>query len=243
MSSFAAVIGIIALAIAPVAFFLWFAYTRDKLEPEPHGLILKLFVLGMVVAIPALLIRQFVPLPYLVMGLVVAPILDELLKFWVVRQGVYNHPEFDEPLDGMIFAAATALGFAAVEISLSMLLAYFRVAQVAVPGASFSWSPLQAVLGLFAIRGLLGGAGHALWSSLWGYSLGLAKFSPRSQRARLIGSGLVAAILSHAVFNALAMEPDWWVNRLGLVLVVLGLVLVVMRCVRYAEAVSPYRES
>ena len=36
------------------------------------------------------------------------------------------------------------------------------------------------------------------------------------------------------------MEPDWWLNRVGLVLIVGVLLFVVLRCVRYAGALSPF---
>ena len=239
MNTFASLVGILALTLAPIVFLLWFVYTRDKLEPEPHGLVLKVFWLGMVAFIPAILIRHVLPLPYLVMGLVVVPVVNELAKFVVVRFGVYNHAEFDEPLDGIIFAAVAGLGFATLDILVSLLLTYFNVSRVAVPGEA-AIAPFQAVLSLFAIQGLLGAPGHALWSALWGFGLGLAKFAPPEQGQKYAVGGLLVAILSHAVFNACALETDWWVNRLGLGLLIVVLWFVVMRCIRTAESLSPF---
>jgi hypothetical protein len=54
-----------------------------------------------------------------------------------------------------------------------------------------------------------------------------------------VRNGLLAAMLSHAAFNALALEPSWWLNRVGLVLVITALWFVVMRCLRYALALTP----
>jgi hypothetical protein len=45
-------------------------------------------------------------------------------------------------------------------------------------------------------------------------------------------------MFAHATFNALAMEPNWWLNRLGLVLVIALLGLVVRRCLNYALAMG-----
>jgi RsiW-degrading membrane proteinase PrsW (M82 family) len=234
----ATVVGIVALALAPLAFLLWFFYTRDKLNPEPRGLVLRIFGLGLLAFIPVFVVRQFIPLPAWLMAVVVVPILAELAKFWVVKQGIYNHPEFDEPVDGIIFAAAAGLGFATLEVVGSMLYAYFNVAQLGVPGAA-AGAVWPAVLNMFALQGLLAGPGHALWSSLWGYALGLAKFSPAGQGAGLVRNGLLAAMLSHAAFNALALESSWWLNRFGLVLVIVVLWFVVLRCLRYALALTP----
>ena len=41
------------------------------------------------------------------------------------------------------------------------------------------------------------------------------------------------------LINALALESSWWLNRVGLVLVIAVLWFVVMRCLRYALALSP----
>ncbi|PSR15727.1 PrsW family intramembrane metalloprotease [filamentous cyanobacterium CCP3] len=234
----ATVVGIVALALAPLAFLLWFFYTRDKLNPEPRSLVLKLYLLGILAYVPVFLVRQLVPLPSWLMAIAVVPVLAELAKFWVVRRGVYNHPEFDEPVDGIIFAAAAGLGFATLEVVGSMLYAYFAVARLGVPGAAVNTSAWTAVLTMFALRGLLSAPGQALWSSLWGYGLGLAKFSPPDQRRGLVRNGLLAAMLSHAAFNALALESSWWLNRVGLVLVIAVLWFVVMRCLRYALALN-----
>lgn len=235
----ATLVGIVAMALAPLAFLLWFFYTRDKLNPEPRSLVLKIFWGGVLAFIPVFLVRQFIPLPTWLMVVVVVPVLAELAKFWVVKQGVYNHREFDEPVDGIIFAAAAGLGFATLEVVGSMLYAYFAVVQIGVPGAAVDAAAWAAVLTMFALQGLLAGPGHALWSSLWGYTLGLAKFSTAEQSRGLVRNGLLAAMLSHATFNALALESSWWLNRVGLVLVIVVLWFVVMRCLRHALALTP----
>ncbi|HIK43582.1 MAG TPA: PrsW family intramembrane metalloprotease [Leptolyngbyaceae cyanobacterium M65_K2018_010] len=237
----ATLVGILALALAPLAFLLWFFYTRDKLNPEPRGLILRVFGLGLLAFMPIFVIRQFLPLPYGLMGLVVVPILSELAKFGVVKGGVYNHAEFDEPVDGMIFAAVAGLGFASLGVIGSMLYAYLHVLRLG--PTEVSGSAWGAVMNMFALQGLLMAPGHALWSSLWGYGLGLAKFSRAAQANGLVAKGLLAAILAHAAFNGLAMELGWWVNRLGLVVLIILLWLVVMRCIRYALALSPYQKA
>jgi RsiW-degrading membrane proteinase PrsW (M82 family) len=235
------VVGIVALALAPLAFFLWFFYTRDKLEPEPHGLVLRIFFLGLLVSMPVLAIQHWLPLSYWLMGVVIVPVLAELGKFLVVRLEVYNHPEFDEPMDGIIFAAAAGLGFATLGVIGSMLLAYFNVARLGVSAAETGATSLKAVLEMFAMQGLLAAPGHALWSSLWGYGLGLAKFVPPHTNNRFVLQGLIAAMLAHGALNALAMEPDWWFNRVGMVLLIVLLWVVVMRCIQKAESISPHR--
>lgn len=51
----ASVVGLIALALAPLAFLAWFFYAHDTLAPEPQRLVLKIFLLGVLAFIPAFL--------------------------------------------------------------------------------------------------------------------------------------------------------------------------------------------
>jgi RsiW-degrading membrane proteinase PrsW (M82 family) len=229
-------VGVVALALAPLAFFLWFVYTRDKLNPEPRGLVLRIFGLGLLVSVPIWMARQFLPLPPGFMGLAVVPMLAELAKFAVVRLGVYDHPEFDEPVDGIIFAAVAGLGFATLTLLGTTIWAYLGVMTLGVPGASGEvW---RAVLRILALQGLLIAPGQALWSSLWGFGLGMAKFQPLPRRNRLIFPSLGLAMLSHAMFNAFAMAPGGWPNRLGMGVMVIILWFAVMRCLDHALAAS-----
>ncbi len=83
------------------------------------------------------------------------------------------------------------------------------------PEAAFS-----ALLVTFALRALLTVPGHALWSSMWGYALGVAKGRPAGSRMGPILVGLLLAMGLHAAYNALVSATS-----LG-ALVMLVLVLV-----------------
>src|SRR5919199_1920732 len=106
---------LVILAIAPAFFWLWWFYRKDRYDPEPRGLILKVFFLE-------LLLLKVIPgagggsFAAAIIGnlLVIAPI-EEYGKYLVVRRWAFRHPAFNEPLDGIIYAAAAALGFAALE--------------------------------------------------------------------------------------------------------------------------------
>ena len=112
---------ILALGLAPGIFWLWYFYRKDKLEPEPKHLIIKTFFLGMVSAVPAIILET--PFKGLLLTVIAAPVIEEYLKYFVVRRTIYNHAEFDEPMDGIIYAAAAALGFASAENTLYLLTA------------------------------------------------------------------------------------------------------------------------
>ena len=183
---------LVILAIAPAFFWLWWFYRKDRYDPEPRGLVLKIFFLGMLPVLPAafaeILLLRIIPgaqgagLISVLIGnlLIVAPI-EEGGKFLVVRRWAVRNPAFNEPLDGIIYAAAAALGFAALENFFYLL-------------DKGAW--------LVLVRGPLSTLGHVLFSSFWGYALGMATIqtNPRAAR-RLVVNGLIYAILGHATFD------------------------------------------
>ena len=183
---------IIALAFAPGLFWLWFFYKRDKIEPEPKHLIVKTFFWGMAAVIPAI----FLETPFkgmaggLALTVVAAPIFEEYFKYFAVRRTIYAHDEFDEPMDGIVYAAAAALGFASLENAFFLFSAYSR------GGESLVWST-------FTIRALLSVPGHVMFSAMWGYALGVAKFSPGVNKRKVIAGGVALAMLLHGLFNLL----------------------------------------
>jgi RsiW-degrading membrane proteinase PrsW (M82 family) len=180
---------IAAVAAAPAIFWLWYFYRRDRYEPEPKLLIIRTFILGMLVTIPVAFIEGILPVSDLILAIFAAPVIEELGKYLVVRRTVYPRPEFNEPMDGLVYAASAALGFATLENIVYISSAYLT-------------SPLEDVLVIYALRALLSVPGHALFSSMWGYTLGRAKFDPARGTGFIVG-GLILAMVLHGVFNLL----------------------------------------
>jgi protease PrsW len=203
---------ILTVGLAPGLFWLWYFYSRDKYEPEPLSLIAKMFFLGIVAAVIAYLLEN-VLISFISGILFVAlavPVIEELLKFSMVALFVYRDKEFDEPMDGIVYATATALGFATLENLVYVL-------------------DLQTLSSLFvtgSLRAILSVPAHALFAVIWGYALGIAKFMPEgSRKLPVIAGGLFLAIGVHGVFNfmleqqyiglaillLLALPVVWWV--------------------------------
>jgi protease PrsW len=190
-------IGILILAFAPGLFWMTYFYSRDRLEPEPLHWIRNCFLLGMAVVIPAVILEiatNITPVFTMVIG---APIIEEYLKFAAVRYTIYKNAEFDEPMDGIVYAAAVALGFASAENALYLFQEYYSA-----EGSLAATTLLRAFVSV---------PGHALFSIMWGYALGLAKFSHPSKRPHLVLTGLITAMILHAVFNLLSLVSVIWV--------------------------------
>jgi Predicted membrane protein len=213
-----------AVAAAPAVFWLWYFYRRDRYEPEPKLLILRTFILGMLVTLPVAFIEGLLPISDLLLAAVGAPIIEELGKYLVVRRTVYPKTEFNEPMDGVVYAASAALGFATLENILYISTAYLT-------------SPLEEVLIIYALRALLSVPGHALFSSMWGYALGRAKFNPARGTSFVLG-GFTLAVLLHGVFNfVLFSEP---LVAMGVFILILVAWWAVLRLMEDALRRSPF---
>lgn len=202
---------ILAIALAPGIFWLWYFHSRDTYEPEPLSLVIKMFLFGVVAAALAFLIENpiIAYLPAVVFVTLAVPLIEELLKFSMVALFVYRDHEFDEPMDGIIYATATALGFATLE----------NIVYV------FDLPTVSALVITGSLRAILSVPAHALFAVIWGYSLGIAKFMPEGRRkGTVIAGGLLLAIGVHGVFNfmleqqltglavllLLALPVVWW---------------------------------
>ncbi|MBI3459323.1 PrsW family intramembrane metalloprotease, partial [Candidatus Acetothermia bacterium] len=239
---FMTILPILLLGFAPGAFWLWYFYHRDKLEPEPQSLVIRTFFFGLLIAIPAAIVEVafswlFAALGQVVLIAVIAPVVEEYAKYLCVRRTIYRDAEFDEPMDGIVYAAAAALGFASIE-NVGYLLFAIREG---------GWTGLEIA---FILRALLSVPGHVLFSSIWGGALGRAKFMQDAASAnRLIRNGLFGAMALHGLFNFLA-SFELTGNELLAVLGAIGLlILVVLAWVRIhrrmSEALldSPYNPS
>lgn len=213
------------LALGPGVFWVWYFYHRDKYEPEPAALIVKVFLLGVLITFPVAFVEGFIGLfiaSPLIMGVIVAPIVEEYGKFTVVYRFVYPDTEFDEPMDGIVYAASAALGLASIENVLYVLAAY-------------TTSPTLA-LDTLIVRAIFSVPAHALFSSVWGYALGRAKFTAAERRPGLIFRGLVLAMILHGIFNLLLFTADIFAYAIVVFVLILipGLWILTERNIRNA---------
>jgi len=198
--------GLAVLAIAPGIFWMYYFYQKDRCEPEPLSLIVRMFVLGILITVPVAFIENLfaIFLPEILLVVLIAPVVEEFGKYFVVRRGVYHHREFNQPIDGIIYATAAALGFATLENVLYVFSSYVMSL------------PLAISTGL--VRAVLSVPGHALFSIMWGAALGIAKFSSPGKREQIILGGLFLAMFFHGLFNFLVM------NSVGFAILVLVVV-------------------
>jgi RsiW-degrading membrane proteinase PrsW (M82 family) len=184
-----------SLGFTPGVFWLWFFYKQDKWDPEPKKLVAKTFLLGMLATVVAYVAEWPFINTGMVLTIIAAPFIEELLKFGVVRGTVYSQPDFNEPMDGFTYAAAASLGFASLENAKYILEAYYHASN-----ANQAWNVVWSTT---LVRTFLSVPGHVLFSGMWGYALGQAKFRKKENMGYSIPLGLLLAIGSHGLFNAL----------------------------------------
>jgi len=194
----------IPLALLPsVVWLLWYL-RRDK-HPEPKSMVLMIFVWGMLIAFPAILIEnviiwaiESISLPEMLSLVVVyflgVAVTEEALKFFAVKFRVLGRTfQLDEPIDAMIYMIIAALGFAAIE-NIFLL-------------APLLEKDFVANLGLVFSRFIGATFLHVLASAIIGYYLALALFQP-AKRFLLLIHGFALAIILHGLYNILVIQME-----------------------------------
>ena len=144
-------------ALIPSFILIWFILRQDKIESEPAGLLIKLFILGALTTFPAafpetvgengiMSITRSKDMQTLLMFLVVVPVAEEGLKYLVLRFGSWKNKAFNFTFDGIVYAIIVSLGFATLE-NLLYVLNYMSL-QVAMVRVILS-VPLHCTCGVF----------------------------------------------------------------------------------------------
>jgi len=174
----------------------------DRWEPEPRAALLFALLWGAVASVAmALLFSYGAQIAEQLVGIrqgtgtmvfstvVQAPIVEEfskglgvLLLFWVFRR------QFDGPVDGLVYGATVAVGFAFTEN-----IQYF--------GLALTHSDLSAVSETFLLRAILSPFAHVMFTSCTGIVLGLASRKGGTGIGWFI-LGLIPAMLLHAFWNS-----------------------------------------
>jgi RsiW-degrading membrane proteinase PrsW (M82 family) len=189
--------------ILPVLFWAGYHYYKDRQLPEPLSHLLLAFILG----VGSFYLGMFM---YRALGLVnlrfdayllaetnlpglfayailAIGVIEELAKMIPFLLIVIHFKEFNEPIDGIIYASFIALGFAAVEN-----IQYLRYA----PGLE-AWA-----------RGFAGPVIHIVFASIWGYYIGRARLCRRYLPGTIFAALAITAML-HGIYDfvVIAMPP------------------------------------
>ena len=217
----------IILGILPSLIWLAF-YLKKDVHPEPKSEVLKIFFYGALVTIPAFFLEKgffattasplfpdalkpaFVTILNAFLGVA---LVEEFLKYLAVREKVLRSPEFDEPVDAMLYMIIAALGFAALE----NILLFLRL------GTEFL---VREALAISVFRFLGATFLHTLCSGTVGFFLALS-FSNLKKKSWLIGAGIGIASLLHGLYNFSIMEMEGGPKMLIPIIILIGLAIFV----------------
>jgi len=187
--------------------FIWLIfYLKEDRHPEPKRLIIETFVTGAIFAILALVaelafdyglnlskLGGFAPL-----ALVGFALIEELAKFGAAFVIIKNNPDFDEPIDAMIYMVIAALGFATVE-NLGVIGSYMS------SGMSLPTST-GLIVETISLRFIGATLLHTLTSASLGYwwAQGIRKFKDK----KFLIAGLMVATGLHTIFNYLIINYE-----------------------------------
>lgn len=224
----------VMLGFAPGVFWLWLIYQRDRYIPAPVHLVVRTFLWGVAVSVPVVLAESLLlfvagfdfegdlteeqlALPQVAyVSFVVAGMTEEMAKYLVLKKTVYGSLYFRQPLDGVIFSAAVALGFASIE----------NVGYIASFGAA-----------IILVRGPISTVAHVLFSTWFGYALGARKLGRIQPQAPILS--LMAAMALHGVFDFLLMADQSYVPWAFVLFAAIGLLFILI--LRVSQRQSPYR--
>ena len=182
--------------------FAWLIfYLGEDPHPEPKRLIALTFVVGIAFGFFTIGLEEvwnnFIAnvgiMELSIFSLFSLALIEEVMKFAAAHFVIANNPEFDEPVDAMIYMIVAALGFATLEN-------IGAIANVVATRATLATLIFQTASLRFVGATLL----HSLTSGIVGYywALGIARGRVKSY---LIPGILLAATL-HACFNYLILN-------------------------------------
>lgn len=215
------VLFLIAAALIPPAVLLVVVYAMDKVEREPFGLLLRLFVFGVVAMLPILAVEllatqfvEFFPwsrMTYLFLSYFVIPgFVEEGFKYRVLLRHAWRHPAFNYQFDAIVYAVFASLGFAAVENVLYVLTNGFGTA---------------------VVRALFSIPGHAMFGVVMGAGLARAKWLENNGQAQQAGAARTRAWITAAILHGLY---DFLLVGFGVIFYVyfIGMVIFVVRLLK-----------
>jgi len=217
----------IFFGVLPSVIWLLF-YLRKDVHPEPNSQIIKIFFYGMLAAIPAVFLEKGIfeitlhaPIsnlfsPFFIIifnSLIGVALIEEALKYLVVKEKILKSAEFDEPTDALLYMIIAALGFAALE----NILILIPLGPAFLLGEAFSITAARFLGATFL---------HALCSGTVGFFLALSFFETKN-RIPLLVVGLGIACLLHGLYNFSIMEIEGNLRFLIPVIILISLALFV----------------
>lgn len=185
------------VAFIPAFFYILPLVWLDRYDPEPPWLLAFAFAWGALVAVVVSFVVNTVigSLFGSAVGAVIsAPIFEEGSKgLGLILLLIFMRREFDDILDGIIYAGTIALGFATVENVL-----YY--------GRGIAMGGSDGLVVLFIMRGIMSPFAHVTFTAMTGIGCGISRESHNPLvKFSLPIVGYCCAVALHAIWNGMAV--------------------------------------
>jgi RsiW-degrading membrane proteinase PrsW (M82 family) len=204
---------LVAVILASAMVWVQYVQSKDRHQPEPLRRLLVAFVLGIVacglsvlgfsaldaLGVPEIKYNERPWTAFYCFG-IVGP-LEEGTKVLLAYLFVFRWREYDEPIDGFVYAATVALGFGCMEDSLD--------------SSNLGW-PNQVA------RTIALPMTHLLFSSIWGFGIGYAHFCVSKPLRKIlwqVGS-IALAMGAHGLYDFLLFAYQATFVASGLALII-----------------------
>ncbi len=207
-------LSLILVSVIPGVLWMTYFYRKDKYEPEPKKLIIKVFIGGMLMVVPAgtleLLGKEGLMqartsgniLLIFIYSFFFIGLIEEGLKFLLLAFLV-SRKELNEPVDGIVYGITVGLGFAVLENlfyteALGFQVGLWRAVIACLAHAAFTgWGGYFLTAGLSRIkimyRFLIGWAVAMFWHGLYDFLLFLN--NPISSLGSFLLTGILVYLL------------------------------------------------
>lgn len=205
------------LGILPVCICLGLLLRKDKTHPEPKSKLAAAFFGGILSLVFTLIFTSIFDIQPKTWGLdplltgvssafLEAAIPEELFKFICLYFIIWKSKEFDEYLDGIIYATFVGMGFASIENILYIF---------------------ENGLGTAIMRAFTAIPGHFFDGVIMGYFFSLAKFD-KTNRISNLWKALAFAILAHGIYDSLIEVSVGFLENDSALLTLFGFALVIV---------------
>ena len=223
---------LLLISILPVYLIGLYVYKKDN-QKEPIKLLKKLFIYGVLSCIPVAIIEVALE-PFfgteesrsLIMWFIYAissvALIEELFKWLIVYKVSYNHKEFDQVYDAIVYAVFVSLGFAFFEN-------IFYV--------------FDSGLAVGFIRAVTAIPGHASDAIIMGNYLGLAKLADINKNRKLRNKNLLLSIFMPTLLHALYDYFLFTENYIMIIMFFLLLIFIYVYSIKKVKRVAALRQN
>lgn len=189
---------LVTLAILPAVIIMGFIYYKDKVEKEPIGLLIGLFIMGATISVIGACVAELTlekgltevsskgsTIYNFIMCFFIVALSEEGFKFLVLRLKTWKHKAFNYTFDAIVYSVVVSLGFATLENILYVVD--------------------EGTYHIALVRGLLSVPGHAIDGVFMGLFYGKAKYAQccgdMSGKSKNMFLTLFVPILTHGFYD------------------------------------------